>query len=298
MDMNTKGKILVIDDDPTSLHLIADILEPEGYDITFGTRGADAIELCDDDTDIILLDYHLPDANGIEVCERLKLHPTLSDVPVIFITANQDHKLEADGFASGAVDFITKPYSAAVMKARVKTHVALKRQTDLLINMTRIDELTKVYNRRHVFEVGNREFSRAKRLGTPMCAMVLDIDFFKSINDTYGHDVGDKALIIFAQSIDDRVREVDIFGRIGGEEFIILLPDTNREEAISLGNDLLNLVRNIEVPLPGSTSPLSFTMSIGLSCIHSSDKVLAELIKRADENVYHAKQNGRDQIYA
>lgn len=295
MTTDNKGKILVIDDDPTSLHLIADILEPAGYDLSFGTRGADAIARCEPDTDLILLDYHLPDANGIEICQQLKQHPTFSEIPVIFITANQDHELEASGFAAGAVDFITKPYSAAVMVARVKTHIALKRQTDLLMRMTQFDDLTGVHNRRHVFEVGNREFSRAKRLNNDMCAMVLDIDFFKKINDTYGHDVGDKALIVFAQSIEKRVRMTDIFGRVGGEEFIILLPDTNLEEALSLGGALLDLVRSIAVPL-ADQAPLRYTVSIGLSCIQAEDQELTDLVKRADENLYHAKQGGRDQI--
>ncbi len=297
MMTENKGKILVVDDDPTSLHLIADILEPVGYDLSFGTRGGDAISRCEPDTDLILLDYHLPDANGIEVCQMLKQHPTFSDIPVIFITANQDHDLEANGLSAGAVDFITKPYSTAVMMARVKTHIALKRQTDLLMRMTRVDDLTGVYNRRHVFDVGNREFSRAKRLKNDMCAMVLDIDFFKKINDSYGHDVGDKALIVFAQSINNRVRTTDIFGRVGGEEFIILLPDTNLEEALSLGDALLDLVRTIEVPLDGQ-APLHYTVSIGLSNIEPEDHELTDLVKRADEHLYHAKQSGRDQIYS
>ncbi|HSG60445.1 MAG TPA: diguanylate cyclase [Pseudomonadales bacterium] len=296
MTLVNKGKILVIDDDPTSLHLIADILEPQGYDLAFGTRGEDAIDRCEKDVDLILLDYHLPDANGIDICQKLKQHPDFGDIPVIFITANQDHELEADGFAAGAVDFITKPYSASVMVARVRTHVALKRQTDLLLKMTRVDDLTGVFNRRHVFEVGSREFSRAKRIGADMCAMVLDIDFFKKINDTYGHDVGDKALIVFAQSINQRVRATDIFGRVGGEEFIILLPDTNVKEALLFGEILLNLVRSIEVSLDNG-GVLRYTVSIGLSNIQAIDSDLNEMIKRADENLYHAKQGGRDQIF-
>lgn len=291
-----KGKILVVDDDPTSLHLIADILEPNGYDLVFGTRGSDAIELCEAQIDLILLDYHLPDANGIEICQKLKHHPQFSNIPVIFITANQDHDLEADGFTAGAVDFITKPYSAAVMMARVKTHIALKRQTDLLLKMTRVDDLTGVFNRRHVFEVGNREFTRAKRIGTDMCAMVLDIDFFKKINDTYGHDAGDKALTVFAQSINQRVRGTDIFGRVGGEEFIVLLPDTNLNEAKILGEILLNLIRGIEVALDNGEI-LRYTVSIGLSNVQPIDTDLNDCIKRADDNLYQAKQHGRDQIY-
>lgn len=292
----SKGKILVIDDDPTSLHLIADILEPAGYDLSFGTRGEDAITRGEKDTDLILLDYHLPAGNGIEICQKLKQDPNLCDIPVIFITANQDHALEAEGFEVGAVDFITKPYSAAVMMARVSTHVALKRQTDLLLNMTRIDDLTNVFNRRHVFEVGEREFKRAQRQHTDMCVMVLDIDFFKKINDTYGHDVGDKALIVFAQTINNRMRNTDLFGRVGGEEFIILLPDTNLASALSVGENLLNIVRNITIPLDDGQI-LSYTMSVGLANMKPTDNDLSIIVKHADDNLYLAKQGGRDQIY-
>jgi len=288
-----KGNILVIDDDPTSLHLIADILEPQGYDLAFGVKGEDATQHATPQTDLILLDYHLPDANGIEVCKLLKSLPTLADIPVIFITANQDHELEAEGLEAGAVDFITKPYSAAVMLARVRTHVALKRQTDLLTRLTRIDDLTGVPNRRYVFEVGNREFSRAKRIHAPICAMVLDIDFFKNINDTYGHDIGDIALKDFASTISNRVRSHDIFGRIGGEEFVAVLPDTNSEDAIGLAENLLKMVRKIVVDIPNSEA-LHFTVSIGVAARQDDDEDLQALVKRADENLYKAKHSGRD----
>lgn len=291
-----KGNILVIDDDPTSLHLIADILEPNGYDLSFGVKGEDATKQATANTDLILLDYHLPDANGIEVCKLLKSIPALASIPVIFITANQDHKLEAEGLDAGAVDFITKPYSAAVMKARVRTHVALKRQTDLLTRLTRIDDLTGVSNRRYVFEVGAREFSRAKRIHAPMCAMVLDIDFFKKINDSYGHDVGDKALKVFASTIANRVRSHDIFGRIGGEEFVALLADTGKEDAMGLAENLLNRVRNIAIDIDGYDVPLKLTVSIGLASRTDQDEDLQALIKRADENLYTAKQSGRDKV--
>lgn len=295
MDMNRQGKVLVIDDDPTSLHLIAEILEPVGYDLTFGSSGDDAFARVDKTIDLILLDYHLPEENGIEICERLKQDPELKDIPVIFITANQDGLLEAEGFAAGAVDFITKPYSAAVMKARVKTHVALKRQTDKLVEITRIDELTRVFNRRYVFDVGEREFNRALRIDSELCVMVMDIDFFKRVNDQYGHNMGDRALQAFAKTVAERVRNTDVFGRIGGEEFVVVLPDTSVQDALSFGETLLSIVRHIALPTTDDKT-LNITVSIGLAAREPQDADLSDMLKRADKNLYRAKQTGRDQI--
>lgn len=294
MDMNRQGKVLVIDDDPTSLHLIAEILEPVGYDLTFGSSGDDAFARVDKTIDLILLDYHLPEENGIEICERLKQDPELKDIPVIFITANQDGLLEAEGFAAGAVDFITKPYSAAVMMARVKTHVALKRQTDKLVEITRIDELTRVFNRRYVFDVGEREFNRALRIDSELCVMVMDIDFFKRVNDQYGHDMGDRALQAFAKTVAERVRNTDVFGRIGGEEFVVVLPDTSVQDALSFGETLLSIVRHIALPITDDKTQ-NITVSIGLAAREPQDADLSDMLKRADKNLYRAKQTGRDQ---
>jgi diguanylate cyclase (GGDEF)-like protein len=290
---DSKGNILVVDDDPTSLHLIADILEPKGFQLTFGTRGSDAHKYADKNTDLILLDYHLPDANGIEVCKFLKNDPNTASIPVIFITSNQDNDLEAEGLDAGAVDFITKPYSVAVMLARVTTHVALKRQTDLLTRLARFDDLTGVFNRRHVFEIGERDFSRSKRLASPMCAMLIDIDFFKKINDTYGHDVGDIALKVFAKTIKQRVRAHDVFGRIGGEEFVVLLPDTTPKDAENLAYKLLQLIRNQSVEIDGGRI-VKFTVSIGIGILDANMRSLDGLIKQADEKLYRAKKEGRD----
>lgn len=295
MDKTRPGKLVVIDDDPTSLHLIADILEPAGYDIVFGSKGEDVFSRTDKTTDLILLDYHLPDEDGIEICRRLKKDPARKDIPVIFITANQDGLLEAEGFAAGAVDFITKPYSAAVMKARVKTHVALKRQTDQLIEITRIDELTKVFNRRHVLDVGEREFNRALRIDSDLCVMILDIDFFKNINDKYGHEIGDHTLKMFATTIAERVRNTDVFGRIGGEEFVVVLPDTNLQDALSFGETLLSIVRSMALAAEGNET-FNMTVSIGLASRQAQDADLPDMLRRADKNLYRAKQTGRDQI--
>lgn len=297
MDGINPGKILVIDDDPTSLHLIAEILEPEGYELIFGSKGEDVFKRADKTIDLILLDYHLPDENGIEICQRLKQDPNRKHIPVIFITADQDGLLEAEGFTAGAVDFITKPYSAAVMKARVKTHVTLKRKTDKLVEITRIDELTKVFNRRYVLSFGAREFNRATRIDSDLCLMILDIDLFKNINDTFGHETGDYALKKFATTIAERVRNTDIFGRIGGEEFVVVLPDTNQQDALSFGETLLSIVRGITL-LSESDETFNMTVSIGLVARQAEDADVLDMLRRADQNLYRAKQTGRDQICA
>lgn len=297
MDGVNPGKILVIDDDPTSLHLIAEILEPVGYELIFGSKGEDVFKRADKTIDLILLDYHLPEENGIEICQRLKQDPERKHIPVIFITANQDGFLEAEGFTAGAVDFITKPYSAAVMMARVKTHVTLKRKTDKLVEINRIDDLTKVFNRRYVLSFGAREFNRATRIYSDLCLMILDIDLFKNINDTFGHETGDYALKKFATTIAERVRNTDVFGRIGGEEFVVVLPDTNLRDALSFGETLLSIVRGITLRSE-SDETFNMTVSIGLAAKKAQDADLLDMLRRADQNLYRAKQNGRDQVCA
>lgn len=290
------GRGLVVDDDPVALGLIAEILE-EKCDLNFATDAAGALDLVSTDHDFILLDYNLPDLSGVEVCRRIKADPMFSGIPIIFITGDNDPQTELNCFVAGGVDYVTKPFSVPVLMARVSTHVTIKKQADVLRHLAQTDELTGIYNRRYLFEMISRERSRAARSRKPVSIAVFDIDYFKKVNDTYGHDAGDEVLREFTYRIKSSLREHDVLGRVGGEEFIVLLPETDCDQASIVLEKLLSVVKSLPFKLPkGGT--LSLTSSAGMATSADGMFEVAAIVKAADENLYEAKESGRDRFVA
>ena len=289
--------LLLVDDDPTSLRLAAGILDDD-YSLVIATRGHDALDLAAQEPELILLDHHLPDIDGLEVCRRLKADPASADIPVIFVTGNQDPVLEAAGLGVGAVDFVTKPYSAAVLRARVRTHIALKRKTDLLARLAQRDGLTGVANRRAFDQQFEMEWCRARRHRTPLSLVMLDADHFKDINDTYGHQVGDECLRAIAQCTAPQLkRPGDLLARYGGEEFVLLLPQTDAEGARQLAEAIRVEVEAVFARAAEQGVGPRLTASLGCATLIPSDQDQAEsLLRVADQNLYLAKAAGRNRV--
>lgn len=294
-----KANILIVDDDPTSLVLLRDIFD-EVYSIAIATNGSDALLLAEDKPDLILLDINLPDMDGFAVCQAIKDNPQLSNIPIIFITSTLDSLTEEKGISIGAVDFITKPYSAPVLKARVRTHIELKNKTDQLETLVLKDPLTNISNRRHFDKMIQNEWGRLAREKRPLSIMMVDIDYFKRINDNFGHQVGDDCLRCVAEVLSESMqRPADIVARYGGEEFIILLPNTEITGALSLAEEIrkktaeMHKVKLISYPLP------ALTISIGCAAVVPDlESSPADLIKSADKALYYAKANGRNQVFS
>jgi diguanylate cyclase (GGDEF)-like protein len=294
--------ILVVDDINDNLHIMGSILDQAGYNTTYATSGQQALERVKAALpDLILLDLMMPGMDGIEVCEQLKLEPAYRHIPIVFLTASREQEKLLSAFQQGASDYLMKPVTPAELLARVKVHLEQKLRHDQLnknaekfYQMAIKDPLTGVSNRYHLMTVAEQEFSRAGRYQRPLSVIMLDIDHFKQVNDTYGHDIGDEVLKQVAQVSLASLRGGDLFGRLGGEEFMVLLPETNLEKATVVAKRLCTAVSQSTFQIDQVNVPL--TISIGVSSIHADDTDIGPVLKRADQALYEAKQQGRNQV--
>jgi len=295
---SARATVLLVDDVPANLSLLSSILR-EDYRIQLATNGAKALELVATSApDLILLDVMMPEMDGHEVCRRLKSNPDTRDIPVIFVTAQNQVEDEELGLTLGAMDYIHKPISPPIIKARVRNHIVLKLQTDALKRLTLIDGLTKVPNRRHFDDSLDNEMQRALRTQHPLSLLMIDVDYFKPFNDHYGHGVGDTCLIRIAQAMQAQVsRPMDLLARYGGEEFVVLLPGTGLEGASTVAESLRRTVAALQIPHALSAVATHVTVSIGVASLaQSGPKSTSDLLRLADQALYRAKQAGRNQV--
>lgn len=289
-------KLLVVDDQPINIQVLYQTFSAD-YDVCMATNGKQALKVCaEQNPDLILLDIEMPGMNGFEVCQLLKADPVTKNVPVIFVTAHVDEASETQGLDVGAVDFISKPINPNIVRARVKTHVTLKAQADLLRDWVYIDGLTNVHNRRYFDERLNSEWSRAQRNNTELSLLLLDVDFFKRYNDYYGHQAGDECLRKVAGAIKSAMkRPADLVARYGGEEFVCLLPDTNQEGAIYLAEEIKQAIIALNITHVASTIIPRVTVSAGV-CVKppTYQGSPEQLLRSADLQLYNAKENGRN----
>lgn len=292
-----KPRLLLIDDQPTNIQVLYRVFADD-YQVFMATSGAQALQTArQEDPDVILLDVMMPDMDGYEVCQQLKQDGATRDIPILFVTAHHEAQEETRGLSVGAVDFITKPINPAVVRARVHTHLTLKRQTDALKRLVFIDALTHTFNRRYFDERLTEEWGRAQRTGKPLCLLLVDVDFFKQFNDVYGHPRGDDALRQVAQALKDAVlRPGDIVCRYGGEEFACLLPDTDSEGALLVVQRVEKAVRDLTMAHSASSVAAVLTISAGVAVRQpDSQGDASALLALADAQLYRAKSQGRAQ---
>lgn len=293
-----RATILLVDDVPANLSLLSGILRDD-YRIQLATSGPKALELVEAAApDLILLDIMMPEMDGHEVCKRLKSNPKTRDIPVLFVTAQNQVEDEEQGLMLGAMDYIHKPISPPIIKARVRNHIALKLQTDMLKRLSLVDGLTNVSNRRHFDETLDNEISRALRTQNHLSLMMIDVDYFKPFNDHYGHGQGDQCLIRIAQAMQAEIsRPMDMLARYGGEEFVVLLPGTGLEGACQVAEALRRAVSSLQIAHASSPAAQHVTISIGVASRAMNDaRSASEFLRQADQALYQAKQSGRNQV--
>jgi two-component system cell cycle response regulator len=409
--------ILIVDDLIQNIQVLGRTLETQGYSITYALSGKEALQrLQAIQPDLILLDLLMPEMSGLEVCEQIKQNPDYHHIPILFLTASHEEEHLIEAFAQGAADYVTKPFRATELLARVQTHIQLKRQTrqlqqsenklntivthikdgilivdeagvvrfanpaaaqmfdrplsDLInhelglpivvgkvaeldiirsqgilgraeitvgktewldqkvsivsmrdvsernqieqklriaLNKQKVlsqklkklantDALTGIANRRSILAILKQEFQRTQRYKAAFSLLVIDIDNFKFVNDSYGHPIGDQVLKEISQLLVKWLRNVDTVGRLGGEEFMIILPATELQEAIEIAERLCEQIRNLEIDTTVQT--IKITISIGVTACQANDKSDTLVLKRADEALYRAKELGRDRAIA
>ena len=291
----TRARLLVVDDQPINIQVMNQIFA-EQYQVFMATSGQQALDFCHrTPPDLVLLDIVMPGMDGYEVCTALKAAPDTCDIPVIFVTAHTDATQETRGLEVGAVDFISKPVNPAVVRARVKTQLILKCQSDLMRRLVFLDGLTGVFNRRYFDQQLTTEMTRAVRALKPLALIMLDVDFFKRFNDHYGHQAGDDCLRQVAQTLKASLRRpADLVARYGGEEFACVLPETEFEQAMTMARELEADVRQKAIAHSHSDVAPVITVSLGVAGFTASASGDATaLLALADAQLYLAKASGR-----
>lgn len=290
-----KPKLLVVDDQPINIQVMYQAFSGD-YQVFMATSGEQALTICKNNPpDLVLLDVVMPHMDGFEVCARLKRDDATRHIPVIFVTAHTDAAQETHGLSVGAVDFIAKPVNPDVVRARVKTHLTLKFQSDLLRQLVFLDGLTGVFNRRYFDQQLAIEWARSARNEMPLSLILVDVDFFKFYNDRYGHQAGDDTLRAIATTLKSCLRRpADLVARYGGEEFACVLPETSYEDAMSLCLEMERQVRAKAIPHESSSVDKIVTISLGLATKETGTVGEVQgLIGLADNLLYQAKHTGR-----
>jgi diguanylate cyclase (GGDEF)-like protein len=289
--MNTKAVVLIVDDVPTNVQALALLLKDE-YDVKVATGGARALELASQDPvpDLILLDVQMPEINGYDVFKLLKEESSTAKIPIIFITGKDAAEDEEYGLELGAVDYIAKPIRPSIVKARVKTHITLKQQHDQLVRMATRDQLTGLYNRHFLSDILEKKVSESKRHNKVLSVVIVDIDHFKNVNDTFGHLMGDIILKAVAKIMESSARKEDVAARFGGEEFIIVLDNCTADDALVKAEKLRS---EIEALHPEG---ILVTASFGVAQLQPDMQRYEDLLKNADTALYIAKEEGRNRV--
>lgn len=298
MTQKTRQKILIVEDESINLDLLSSILRDD-YQLILEKSGSKALARAEkQQPDLILLDIVLPDLDGFSVITALKNNDRTKEIPVIFISSLKEVSDEEMGLMLGAVDYITKPYNAAIVKARVKTQMKLVTQVKLLERIALLDGLTEIPNRRSFTERFLQEWERAVRNHSALSLVMIDVDFFKQYNDNYGHGMGDEALKTIAHTLSARVQRSDDFlARIGGEEFAIILPDTDAIGGISFAEKLRAAIEMLKIPHDYSVIHPNLTISLGGATVMPvNDSSHLFLYEEADRMLYQAKEKGRNRV--
>ena len=305
-----KARILVIEDSPKQADSIVKMLEDSGYTAIWANGGIEGLKMAkEQQPDLVLLDVVMEDMDGHAVCRWLKVNESTRTIPVIMLTVKSDVNDRVEGLNVGADDYLPKPFEQQELEARIyaalrrrmareelqKRNSELEEMLHRVEYMAMTDSLTGLFNRRRFNDVLKREFATTWRYHNQLTCVMIDIDWFKNINDKYGHPAGDEVLKVVASLLNDSLREVDIVSRYGGEEFALLLPHTSKAQAMIAAERIMTSMRKARVETDEGV--ISFTVSMGLASVDDVQTNEADdLIRLADRALYEAKRLGRDQI--
>jgi diguanylate cyclase (GGDEF)-like protein len=287
-------KILIVDDSPDALAVAKARLADEGHEILCAGGGKEGLGTARrEGPDLVLLDVDMPDLTGFEVCRRLKEDAATCSIPVIFLSGSGGTEDKVKGLDLGAVDFVTKPFDAFELRARVRAALRTKHLQDLLRDYALIDALTELPNRRALDERLQQEWARHLRHGGHLALIMADLDRFKTINDQFGHPAGDEVLRQVARLLAKGCRESDTPARYGGEEFAVVTPETTVDAAAQFADRLRKSI--CARPLQVHGKALDITASFGVAG-HEGLQGPEDLVQAADDALYQAKEQGRNRV--
>jgi len=290
-----KPILLLIDDSPSIHRLLAFKLKNEGVEFLAAFNSSEGIELAESNQpSLILLDLNMPVVNGFQTLHALKENPQTINIPTIVLssTSSADDKVKA--FEMGAMDFVCKPFDIHELRARINSAIRISRLMKMLEMRAQVDGLTGLWNRAHFNERLTSELANSGRNGSGVALILCDLDHFKKLNDTYGHPAGDAVLQGFAEVLTTELRAYDIACRYGGEEFALILPDTERDEARSVADRIRAALAERRWP---KFPEIRATASFGLTTVGLAGKDdPASFIQAADQALYKAKENGRNRV--
>ena len=298
-----KPSILLLDDSRSVREEIRGVLQGHGIDAVFfeAENGLEGFKLMmEHPMDLVLCDLVMPQLDGMKFLQMRSSRKGLTDVPVLMLTAIEDMDQKIKILSSGAADYITKPFNEKELVARAMIHLKIKQLQDelrskneLLLELSTTDSLTKIYNRRHFMDLAKKEFERSERLGFQVSLLIFDVDHFKQINDSLGHQIGDRVLTAVCKLAQKTFRHYDIFGRYGGDEFTVLFPQTTLKQALKVSERFEESVRELKLEGMGSKRA---SISGGVATKTPTIENIEKLIKAADEMLYKAKQEGRARV--
>jgi diguanylate cyclase (GGDEF)-like protein len=293
--MQPTANVLVVDDNPDKLSLIETALRVAGYNVRTAVDGQDALEAIEAyQPDLVITDVMMPRMNGYELAERIRDNPQTKFIPVIMQTA-AGHRAEdlRRGSEAGALGYITDPTDLELLLARARTLLDFRAYLDVCEEAAFTDHMTGLANRRRFEKQLDREVARTERFEHAFCLVMLDIDNFKDLNDTFGHNAGDEAIRRIGKVLREGTRGIDLAARIGGEEFALILVETSQEGAVEVAERLRVAIKTMPIPL---ARPI--TASFGVAECPSRAQTARDLLHAADSALYEAKRMGRDRVVA
>jgi diguanylate cyclase (GGDEF)-like protein len=291
--MLSKFNVLLVEDDPDKRNLLTVALEMAGYNVVTATDGVEGLQAVEShQPDLIVTDVMMPRMDGYELARRVRSNPSTRFIPVIIQTALRgeahDQRL---GSEAGALGYITDPTDLDLLLARARTLLDFKNYLDSCEEAAFTDHLTGLANRRRFERQLEREVARTRRFGRPFCLLLLDLDHFKRVNDTHGHDVGDDVLRRVGNALQAGTRGIDTVSRIGGEEFAVILTETDFARGLEVAERLRVSIGETETPAAGRV-----TVSIGLAEFNETTRDMRTLFGAADGALYEAKRGGRNRV--
>jgi two-component system, cell cycle response regulator len=292
-------KILVVEDDPISRRVLEATLLKWGYEVQVAADGIEALEIIrnPDAPNLVISDWMMPRMDGLALCREIRNMEKSGYIYFIILTAKGEKKDIIEGLEAGADDFLTKPFDREELKYRTRIGERIINLEHRILELANTDALTGLLNRRAFMERLEQETARSRRDQTPLSFILTDIDHFKKVNDTYGHQAGDLVLRRFSKTLSASMRPYDFIGRYGGEEFVVCLSGADEREARSAAERMRRQIEEVEIALPDGLQPIRITASFGISSYAPEPgETMDLLIKRADDALYRAKDEGRNRV--